>query len=186
MYTSEQTSRYLERIGCHGEVRHDQQTLSDIIHAHLCAVPYENLDVLCGVPIRLDEQALYHTIVEHRRGGYCFELNGALSALLTGLGFEVINLAARMRLDGDAVQTRRHRVLLVRAQDGWYLCDVGLARESQRIALKMEDGLVQSDGVSEYRLGSEPFYGHVLYQKEPGKPWKAVYAFTDEVQAEVD
>ena len=52
-------------------------------------MPFENLDIHRGVPIELAEPALLDKIVRRRRGGFCCELNGAFSALLSALGFDV-------------------------------------------------------------------------------------------------
>jgi len=45
---------YLTRIGYSGEVASTFDTLSGLIRAHMDRIPYENLDVLLGRPIRLD------------------------------------------------------------------------------------------------------------------------------------
>ena len=39
---------YLQRIGFHGPVRRDLDTLTAIHRAHLSAIPYENLDIHLG------------------------------------------------------------------------------------------------------------------------------------------
>ena len=44
------------------------------------AVPFENLDISLGRPIRLDRAALLAKVVDARRGGYCYELNGLFAA----------------------------------------------------------------------------------------------------------
>jgi N-hydroxyarylamine O-acetyltransferase len=56
-------------------------------------VPFENLDIALGRPIVLDEAALFDKIVERRRGGFCYELNGLFASLLRALGFQVTLLS---------------------------------------------------------------------------------------------
>lgn len=80
---------YLRRIGYSGSVAPNAETLREIHRAHLFAVPFENLDIRWGREIRVDEEAFIRKIVEYRRGGFCYELNGAFGTLLRTLGFRV-------------------------------------------------------------------------------------------------
>jgi N-hydroxyarylamine O-acetyltransferase len=41
------------------------------------AIPFENLDVLLGLPIDLAPAALEQKLIHGRRGGYCFECRRA-------------------------------------------------------------------------------------------------------------
>jgi len=146
MFSPEQVEKYLERIGLHGPMTLNHDTLNRIVWAHYTSVPYENLDTMNQIPVLLSEEALYDKIVNRHRGGWCFELNAALSLLLRGLGFEVTLLAARFLAGEDpkVIPLRRHEVLLVTLPEGQYLCDAGIMRESCRRALKLEYGLIQS------------------------------------------
>ena len=45
-------------------------------------MPFENLSIHLAAPISLDEPDLIDKIVRRRRGGFCYELNGALALLL--------------------------------------------------------------------------------------------------------
>lgn len=87
---------YLERIGYSGRQTPSAETLRNIHRAHLLAVPFENLDIGWAREIRMDQEAFVRKIVEHRRGGFCYELNGAFAALLQALGFTVTLLSARV------------------------------------------------------------------------------------------
>jgi N-hydroxyarylamine O-acetyltransferase len=49
---------------------------------HLLRVPFENLSVHRGESIDLMAEALVDKLVIGRRGGFCYELNGAFGALL--------------------------------------------------------------------------------------------------------
>ena len=51
----------------------------------------------------LDEDALLDKLVGRRRGGFCYELNGAFGALLAHLGYDVTLLAARVFGAGGAL-----------------------------------------------------------------------------------
>ncbi len=91
---------YLDRIGARRPERPDHAALRVLQRSHLGAVPFENLSIHLGEEIVLDADALVAKIVDRRRGGFCYELNGAFAALLRSLGFEVTLLAARV-FDGE-------------------------------------------------------------------------------------
>jgi len=82
-------SAYLERIRHAGPTKPSAQTLQALHRAHLFAVPFENLDIHLGRKIVCDEARFLYKIVNQRRGGFCYELNGAFAALLRALGFQV-------------------------------------------------------------------------------------------------
>lgn len=118
--------RYLDRINYTGSREPTLETLRKLHRAHLYAVPFENLDIGLGRPIILDEQALFTKIVGHRRGGFCYELNGLFAALLRALGFRVTLLAAGVYNTGRAAFGPKfdHLTLCVDLERPW-LADVG-------------------------------------------------------------
>jgi arylamine N-acetyltransferase len=186
MLTQEQVKQYLQRIDYHCSVMQEVRILSALQWAHLTHIPYENLDILAGIPLSLEPQDLFRKIVADHRGGYCFELQGLFKELLQALGFSVVQYAARFLDEGPAIQMRRHRVLVVTIDGQRYLVDVGVRNESPRKALHLICGEVQSDGVCQYRFEKDSFFGWVLLQKEQGKDWKPMYDFTEEIQVDND
>lgn len=186
MLTQKQTKQYLERIGYNGSFALEKTTLSNLQWAHLTHVPYENLNILAGIPLSLKSQDLFNKIVVDKRGGYCFELQGLFKELLTSLGFSVEQYAARFLDEGPSVQMRRHRVLIVTLDKRRYLVDVGVRSESPRKALCLTCGEEQTDGVCQYRFEKDNFFGWILLQKEQGKDWKQIYGFTEEPQIDDD
>lgn len=114
---------YLARIGLNEIPAVDVHGLELLQRAHLTAVPFENLDVHArrGVETGLDWSV--PKIVERRRGGWCFELNGAFSRLLMDVGFRVRRLGATvlLRHASDSVSHLTLEVML----DVPYLVDVG-------------------------------------------------------------
>src|SRR5688572_5787925 len=87
---------YFERIGHRGPRPATLDTLAAIHALHPAAIPFENLDPFLGRPVRLDLPSLERKLVDERRGGYCFEHNLLLAAVLRRLGFAVTGLAARV------------------------------------------------------------------------------------------
>ena len=93
---------YLRRIGYAGSISPAPDTLQAVHRAHLETVPFENLDIALGRKISIDEAAFVRKVVEERRGGFCYELNGAFAALLRAMGFRVTLLSGRIpRTDGS-------------------------------------------------------------------------------------
>ncbi|HLE74088.1 MAG TPA: arylamine N-acetyltransferase, partial [Anaerolineales bacterium] len=79
---------YLARIKYSLPVRVDLESLRGLQLAHMLSVPFENLDIVpLRKPIHLDEESLWDKIVERRRGGFCYELNGLFAWLLKQIGF---------------------------------------------------------------------------------------------------
>ncbi len=121
--TTVDVGKYLARIGFEGEPRVDVATLEALQRAHMTAVPFENLHVYHRLGVRTDTAWSLAKIVDQQRGGWCFENNGAFSALLTALGFDVVRFGAAVLLDGPS-ETVDHLTLEVTI-DQPYLVDVG-------------------------------------------------------------
>src|SRR5688572_15229707 len=124
-----QLDAYLKRIEYSGDLRPSAAVLAALHLAHATHIPFENLDVLRGVPIRLDLDSLQAKLVDARRGGYCFEHNLLFSAVLEDLGFAVTRLAARVRQRRSDVAPRTHMLLLVDVDGQTLLADVGFGAE---------------------------------------------------------
>src|SRR4029077_90270 len=92
--------------------------LGTLHRAHQMAVPFENLSIHLAEPISLDEDALLGKIVTRRRGGFCYELNGAFALLLLALGGQVTRVAARVYGDERPGPPFDHLALVVRLADG--------------------------------------------------------------------
>ena len=146
---------YLARIGCARPDAPDLQALQALQLAHLKAVPFENLDIHAGRPIILDEAALYAKIVTRRRGGICYELNGAFAWLLRSLGFDVTIVAANVHAGAGAwTPDFDHMALVVNIEGKRYLVDVGFG-DSCRVPVDLAGKGRQHDGLLDYAMASE-------------------------------
>jgi len=118
-------ARYLERIGHGWHVRSKLPTLRSLHRAHVTTIPFENLDVQLGVTPSLEPEAIFDKLVERRRGGWCYEMNGLFGAALEAIGFAVTRVSCGvMRQDGGDEKMGTHLALVVEC-DGPWLCDVG-------------------------------------------------------------
>ncbi|GAA3466370.1 arylamine N-acetyltransferase family protein [Nonomuraea roseola] len=117
----------LHRIGHHGPVAADLETLFALHRAWRRAVPYENLDIQLGRPISLEPDALFDKLVRRRRGGYCYEQNAGLAMLLRLAGFQVTLVEAGVLREarGEAMWGN-HNALLVDLDGGRWLADAGI------------------------------------------------------------
>ena len=186
MLSDVQFRQYLDRISYTGPLTVELSTLTDLQKAHMTQVPYENLDILDGIPLSVDPSDLFHKIVERRRGGFCFELQGGYKQLLQAVGFPVSQYAARMLFSPRPIHMRNHRVLVASVGDKRYFTDVGILHECPRTPLQLTPELVQTDGLCDYRFTQDPYYGWVLWQKVEGKDWQTCLGFTEEPQEDSD
>jgi len=149
------TASYLARIGCAQPHAPDVEALHTLQLAHLQTVPFENLDIHAGVPIVLDDAALTAKIVGRRRGGICYELNGAFAWLLRALGFDVTIVAANVHAGAGAwTPDFDHMALVVTIDAQRYLVDVGFG-DSCRVPLALAQRGRQHDGVQDYAMAEE-------------------------------
>jgi len=179
------TDLYLKRINFQGEPKTDYATLKQLQYKHFLSVPYENIDIIAKKPLKLDSESLFNKIVLDRRGGYCFELNGAFGSLLRALGFSVTDCMARFLKGENKIPMRRHRVLKTQCDDGIFLCDVGVGIVSPYYPVKLDFDEIQQIGNEQYKLTRDDFFGTVLHQCYEGV-WDRFFAFTEEPQLDID
>jgi N-hydroxyarylamine O-acetyltransferase len=167
---------YLERIHYRGPLEPTAETLRNLHLRHMYAVPFENLDI-GRRPIAIDENAFVRKIVEERRGGFCYELNGAFALLLRSLGFGVEHLSAGVARDeGGFGPEFDHLSLLVTADGDRWLADVGFG-DSFVLPLRFAVDVDQKDPAGTFRIARDG-EAHVLIRD--GKPQ---YRFTLDVHA---
>ena len=173
---------YLRRILYQGSLTPDIDLLRSLHRAHLFTVPFENLDIHLGREIVCEESRILHKIVNEKRGGFCYELNGAFAALLRALGFRVTLLSCRVaRQDGSYGPEFDHLTLRVDLEESW-LADVGFG-DCFLEPLRLRSRLEHEQSGRVYRLTSrmtsaaptDAVFG--LEVMAEGR-WKKEYAFT--------
>jgi len=169
-------SAYFDRIGYCGPNEPTVEVLRHIHRSHLFNVPFENLDIALGHKIVCDESAFIRKIVELRRGGFCYELNGAFAALLRATGFQVTLLSARVaREDGSYSPEFDHLALRVDLGEPW-LADVGFG-DLFLEPVRLRAGLLQEQDGQKFRIseGGDTF----LLERSDGEgKWKQEYLLT--------
>lgn len=175
---------YRARIGYDGDFTPTIDTLKALHYAHATHIPFENLDVLLGRPIRLDIESLWGKLVTGGRGGYCFEQNAVFAAVLEAAGFPVRRLAARVRFGTTGIRPRLHMLLLVQAGGEPWLADVGFGADGLLHPIPFLPGEVAEQFAWKYRVISEsPNY--VLQSWLP-EGWKDLYWFGLEEHYPID
>ena len=170
---------YLQRINYSGSRVPSIDTLRQLHLAHLRTVPFENLSIHRNEPIVLNDTALFSKIVENRRGGFCYELNGLFAALLRELGFKVEMLAAGVSKGAQSGVVEYgpifdHMTLMVMLEERW-LADVGFG-DSFVLPLRLDETREQIEGTQTYRiLGNSQ---RVLWRRNGNEEWQPQYRFT--------
>lgn len=117
--------KYLKRFNAHPHKENYLQDLARLQSLHMQQIPFENLDVIRKVPIYLNLESIYDKVVNQRRGGYCYELNGLFCWLLQELGFDAKMISATvMKPDGSFAKADTHAAIIVDL-DTPYLVDAG-------------------------------------------------------------
>jgi N-hydroxyarylamine O-acetyltransferase len=116
------TDALLQRIGLAAMPEPTVDGLRTLHRAYLASVPYEDIAVQLGETAPLNEAELVARVCADGRGGYCFELNTVLAALLRACGFEVTHHQAVVGGEGPT----NHMALLVDVEGERWLADAGL------------------------------------------------------------
>ncbi len=164
---------YLELLGVEarpGEV--DAPLLARLQRAHLEAVPYENVDIVLGRPPGIDPPECVRRVLSGR-GGYCYHLNGAFSALLRWLRVDVTKHLAGVYGRAAAAApgaNGNHLGLTARVGDDVWLVDVGLG-DGPSEPVPLLPGRYEQDG-HVYALEASPLApGGWRFRHDPRGSW---------------
>ncbi|KOX24147.1 arylamine N-acetyltransferase [Nocardiopsis sp. NRRL B-16309] len=172
---------YLARVGLRGaDLPPTLDTLRTVHRAHLAHIPFENLQLVLDRPVPLDVPALTDKMVRHRRGGYCYEQNLLLAAVLDRLGFVFTALAARVVVGAEGrTRPATHAVLLVELDGGRWTADVGFGGGGLLEPLPLVDGHQEAQGGWGLRLDRVDDVGadEWLLRSFDGRTWRDMYVF---------
>jgi N-hydroxyarylamine O-acetyltransferase len=168
---------YFERIGFAGSIAPTLATL-ELIHAlHPAVIPFENLNPLLGLPVNIDLPSIEKKLLAEKRGGYCYEHNLLLMAVLRELDFTVRGLAARVVWSDPSAIDRppTHMLLAVDIGGATYIADTGFGGLTLTAPLKLKSEVEQPTPHETFRLiGGEPDW--TLEAQIDGE-WKPLYVF---------
>lgn len=171
------TKDYLRRIGIEKtELAPTAENLKLLQRQHLLNVPFENLDIHWKRPILLDVEKFYNKIIEEKRGGFCYELNGSFNELLRSLGFQTRLVSARVHMDGTNFSNEYdHLAIIVTIGELEFLADVGFGAFTAR-PLRVATDLEQQDETGVFVLKRFDD-GYLEVAKKEDEIWRSEYIF---------
>ena len=177
---------YLARVSLKATAEPSAALLRAVIARHTATIPFENLDIVLGRPMRLDLGSIQAKLVDRQRGGYCFEQNTLLRAALQALRFSVVSLMARVvrGAAADALTPLTHMLLRVELPEGAFLADAGFGNLTPTAPLAMDRPGAQATGHEVYRL--QPLNDETLLQVRLGTAWENVYRFSGRPSHPID
>jgi N-hydroxyarylamine O-acetyltransferase len=161
----------LRRIGVEVLPAADADGLRRVHRAFVGAIPYEDLTVQLGESAPLDRDDLVGRMLRGGRGGYCFEANTVLHAILETLGFAVQRregIVGRREAHHDGDLTNHMALVVHTADQGCFIAEAGLGEgpldplplaEGTFAAGAFELSLARDDGgwwVQQHPFGSIP------------------------------
>ena len=169
--------KYLERINYLGPVDPTFEVLSKLQIMHLLNVPFENWDIHTNKKIDLTN--LFDKIVNRKRGGFCYELNGLFYELLNDIGFTVKMVSARV-YEGkeDYSPEFDHMALIVKIKNGDYLVDVGFG-EFSYCPIKIELNKETNDSRGIFRIETFNENYKVVKKRNSGGKFIPEYIFSE-------
>lgn len=182
--------KYLLRIAYESGAPTQLEALRRVHRCHLLSVPFENLTLHSGGHVRLELAILYDKIVNHRRGGFCYENNGLFSWLLSKMGYEVTLLSGQVM---NAITCRYgppfdHFITMVTLDGERWLCDVAFGGEGFELPMSLETEDPQKQGHRVYRFRKDGETHFLEWQGEDIKDvkWSELYKFTLEPRRRED
>lgn len=169
---------YLQRIGYRGRVKRDLETLTAIHRAHLAAIAYENLDIHLGRTLPLDAEAAFDKLVTRRRGGWCYEMNGLIAAVLKEIGFELHLAAGAVHREKFGDKTIGNHLVVIARLERPYLVDVGFG-DGPLDPIPLQEGRYKH---GDFEIGLERDGGWWRFRNHPagGAP---SFDFTEQARA---
>lgn len=167
---------YFTRIG----LSHPESTaagLARLQQAQLEAIAFENIDPLLGILPNLELPAVVEKVLQQGRGGYCFELNGLLAAVLDELGFAYQPILARVRMGRSEGGPRHHLAFIVEADGESWLVDAGFGGPAARFPLLLNSRREQQQAHDRYRIRYEAASGEDVVEQYQPEGWFALYSF---------
>ena len=112
-----------------GDTAPSLTTLRGLHRAHLLAIPYENLDIHLGRAAVRSTRRMFAKLVDERRGGWCYEMNGLFAHVLETLGFDVRRVSGAVGRAEHGWRAQGNHLVLIVALDRPWIADVGFGED---------------------------------------------------------
>jgi len=166
---------YLKRVELTNIPSPDEAGLRSLHNGQFYNIPFENFDIQLGRGITVEPGDVFDKLVNHRRGGYCFELNGLMLQALQATGFQARPILARVHL-GPQPSGLTHQMSVVEIGERPWLMDVGFGAGGLRCPLPLEVGHSEETAAWGFRLVADERWGVMMQSREKGV-WKNSYSF---------
>ncbi|KAI8579377.1 hypothetical protein K450DRAFT_242950 [Umbelopsis ramanniana AG] len=191
--TEEQVTEYLKRLQIRSKPSPTLEGLKLLCIQHLKCIPFENFSLHFteqrpSIPSLLQEN-IFNKIVQRKRGGYCFELNGLFAALLKSLGFSITNGSARVYFESNGAPgytDEQHHIIVVNLDGESWLADVGFGGPGPCLPMSFsnapqptENGIGSEQTMLELQNDNTWLLKHRF---NSGADWKPTYKTTLEVR----
>lgn len=167
---------YLNRLG----LKREDPTLTFLrkLHfAHVHCIPFENLDIHYNKKITLDYSKIFKKLIEDKRGGFCYELNGLFYHLLIHLGFDCYLTSGQMKKEsGEFDPEYGHMLIILKQQEKAFLVDVGFGNSFSH-PKEIAVGPVQMDYTTYWRFTQDPDENYLLQYSPDTTVFTTKYRF---------
>lgn len=177
---------YCKRIHYTGTLQPDLKTLAKLQSRHIQYIPFENLNPLFKLPVKLDLESLQQKLIYEMRGGYCYEQNILFQSVLKEIGFKVRGITGRVILGkpSDHISARSHLLNFVNLAGKDYICDVGFGGQVLPSPILLHHSKPQHTTHEDYRI--RPIEGSYILQARVQDSWKNLYKFDLQEQYLID
>ncbi|MCM3747068.1 arylamine N-acetyltransferase [Paenibacillus pasadenensis] len=174
---------FRERIGWSETGKLEFSQLPSLLEAAALAFPFENLRVISGSSIPMNDESLTDKLLIRKEGGLCYELNSLLYLFLADNGFDVRmtrGIVYNHELQQWPDSGRTHIAVLLTEQGKRYLVDTGFGINHALRALPLTGEAEESrNGRFRIRQEETPYGDYVYEMMLSGKDdnWRLGYAF---------
>ncbi len=169
------SDEYLKRVNCSENITVSVEALKSLHNAQIRSIPFENFDVCLHRQIKLDPESLFLKLVRHKRGGYCFELNGLLLMALQHFGFSARALLGRVHISGTPTG-RGHQLSLVSLDNKHWIVDVGFGVDTPQEPLPLIVDKEFAINGKTMRFIRDNLFGFMLQTIKESR-WTDLYSF---------
>lgn len=147
------SEQYFNHIGIKKPTIISVDSLKEIHKHHLFTIPFENLDIINGIPLSMDPSHIMKKIIDNNRGGICFETNSLLYSVLKDLQYDVNFISARFWNEDQKNWNPEfsHLALTVSINKELYLVDVGIGGGFLE-PLRLKNDFEYTDANGSYRV----------------------------------